>query len=93
MFNGHRIHYDRDYARKVEGYEGLVVHGPLQAALLAEMATETSGKPLETFVHRGVSQLTEGPFMLNAVETHDGLELWTASASGMPAMTAKASWT
>jgi 3-methylfumaryl-CoA hydratase len=33
-FNGHRIHYDREYARSVEGYPGLVVHGPLIASLL-----------------------------------------------------------
>ena len=32
-FNGHRIHYDRDYVTKVEGYPGLIFHGPLQAAL------------------------------------------------------------
>ena len=32
-FNGHRIHYDRDYVTKVEGYPGLIVHGPLQASL------------------------------------------------------------
>ena len=37
-YNGHRIHYDRDYARDVEGYPGLVVHGPLQALLMAELA-------------------------------------------------------
>jgi 3-methylfumaryl-CoA hydratase len=36
-YNGHRIHYDRDYARDVEGYPGLVVHGPLQALLMAEL--------------------------------------------------------
>ncbi|MDW8444930.1 MAG: MaoC family dehydratase N-terminal domain-containing protein [Acetobacteraceae bacterium] len=36
--NGHRIHYDADYAREVEGYPGLVVHGPLQATLLALLA-------------------------------------------------------
>jgi hydroxyacyl-ACP dehydratase HTD2-like protein with hotdog domain len=33
-FNGHRIHYDADYCRQVEGYPGLVVHGPLIATLL-----------------------------------------------------------
>lgn len=37
-FNGHRIHYDADYARDVEGYAGLVVHGPLLAQLLMLMA-------------------------------------------------------
>ena len=36
-YNAHRIHYDRDYAR-AEGYPGLVVHGPLQALLMAELA-------------------------------------------------------
>lgn len=35
-YNAHRIHYDRDYARGEEGYPGLVVHGPLQAVLMAE---------------------------------------------------------
>jgi 3-methylfumaryl-CoA hydratase len=35
-YNAHRIHYDRDYARDVEGYPDLVVHGPLQALYLAE---------------------------------------------------------
>lgn len=37
-YNAHRIHYDRDYARDVEGYPGLVTHGPLQALLMAEAA-------------------------------------------------------
>lgn len=39
-YNAHRIHYDRDYARDVEGYPGLVVHGPLQALMMAEVASE-----------------------------------------------------
>ncbi|WP_025734984.1 MaoC/PaaZ C-terminal domain-containing protein [Mycobacterium genavense] len=34
-YNGHRIHYDKDWARDVEGYDNVLVHGPLQAALLA----------------------------------------------------------
>jgi hydroxyacyl-ACP dehydratase HTD2-like protein with hotdog domain len=34
-YNGHRIHYDKEWARAVEGYDDVVVHGPLQAALLA----------------------------------------------------------
>ena len=37
-YNGHRIHYDRDYARTVEGYPALVTHGPLQALAMAEAA-------------------------------------------------------
>ncbi|GGL32558.1 mesaconyl-C4 CoA hydratase [Phycicoccus endophyticus] len=38
-YNGHRIHYDQPYATGVEGYRGLVVHGPLQALLMAEHAS------------------------------------------------------
>jgi hydroxyacyl-ACP dehydratase HTD2-like protein with hotdog domain len=34
-YNGHRIHYDKEWARGVEGYDNVLVHGPLQAALLA----------------------------------------------------------
>jgi 3-methylfumaryl-CoA hydratase len=40
-YNAHRIHYDRDYAREVEGYPGLVVHGPLQALAMAEAVRGT----------------------------------------------------
>jgi 3-methylfumaryl-CoA hydratase len=40
-YNAHRIHYDRDYARRVEGYPGLLVHGPLQALVMAEAARAT----------------------------------------------------
>src|SRR3954454_17234073 len=42
-FNGHRIHYDRDYVTKVEGYPGLVFHGPMQAAFLVEFAAKLHG--------------------------------------------------
>ena len=36
-FNGHRIHYDRKYVTEVEGYPGLVVHGPMIATLLLDL--------------------------------------------------------
>ena len=39
-FNGHRIHYDRRYVTEVEGYPGLVVHGPLIATLLLDLLRE-----------------------------------------------------
>lgn len=44
-YNAHRIHYDRDYARHVEGYPGLLIHGPLQALAMAE-AARTAGYPV-----------------------------------------------
>ena len=54
-FNGHRIHYDADYCREVEGYRNLVIHGPLTATLLASHAEEVSGRPLRDFDYRGLS--------------------------------------
>lgn len=44
-YNAHRIHYDRDYARGVEGYPGLLVHGPLQALAMAEAARRAGDLP------------------------------------------------
>lgn len=54
-FNGHRIHYDQDYCREVEGYRNLVIHGPLVATMLANFAEEVSGKQLVEFSYRGLS--------------------------------------
>jgi hydroxyacyl-ACP dehydratase HTD2-like protein with hotdog domain len=42
-YNGHRIHYDKDFARDVEGYGNVLVHGPLQAALLSRALTDWIG--------------------------------------------------
>jgi hydroxyacyl-ACP dehydratase HTD2-like protein with hotdog domain len=42
-YNGHRIHYDKDWARTVEGYHNVLVQGPLQAALLARAITDWIG--------------------------------------------------
>ncbi|MEX2487748.1 MAG: hypothetical protein WD377_09040 [Nitriliruptoraceae bacterium] len=42
-FNAHRIHYDAPYARDIEGYPGLVVHGPLLIICLLELVREVVG--------------------------------------------------
>lgn len=42
-YNGHRIHYDKDWARDVEGYGNVIVQGPLQSALLARAVTDWIG--------------------------------------------------
>ena len=70
-FNGHRIHYDRDYVTKVEGYPGLIFHGPLQAALIVEFAAKLHGGIApKKFSYRGVQPLFEGSeFSINANET------------------------
>ncbi len=93
-FNGHRIHYDRDYVTKVEGYPGLVFHGPMQAALLVEFAAKLHGGTApKKFSYRGVQPLFEGSeFSVNANETANGLELWVANSAGTPTMKATAAW-
>ena len=91
-FNGHRIHYDRDYVTKVEGYPGLIVHGPMQAALLVEFAARLhGGKAPAKFSYRGVQPLFDGAeFSVNANDSAS--ELWTANNAGSPTMKATASW-
>ncbi|MDF0521655.1 MaoC family dehydratase N-terminal domain-containing protein [Bradyrhizobium yuanmingense] len=93
-FNGHRIHYDRDYVTEVEGYPGLIFHGPLQAALIVEMAAKLrGGKSPKKFTYRGLQPLFEGTeFSVNANETEAGMELWTANAEGQPTMKGTAVW-
>ena len=93
-FNGHRIHYDRDYVTRVEGYPGLIFHGPLQAAFIIELAAKLhGGTPPKKFVYRGVQPLFEGSeFSINANTTDAGMELWTANAEGQPTMKGTASW-
>lgn len=93
-FNGHRIHYDRDYVTKVEGYPGLIFHGPLQAALIIEMAARLrAGEAPKKFTYRGLQPLFEGTeFSINANETEAGMELWTANAEGQPTMKGTAVW-
>ncbi|MGJ5046854.1 FAS1-like dehydratase domain-containing protein [Bradyrhizobium oligotrophicum] len=92
-FNGHRIHYDRDYVTRVEGYPGLIFHGPLQAALLVEFAARLKGKPPARFTYRGVQPLFEGSeFSVNANDKDGGLELWTANAERQPTMKGTATW-
>ena len=55
-FNGHRIHYDHHYATQEEGYPGLVVHGPLIATLLMNLAqTANQEQPLKTFEFKGAA--------------------------------------
>ena len=93
-FNGHRIHYDRDYVTKVEGYPGLIFHGPMQAALLVEFAAKLrAGAPPKKIAYRGVQPLFEGSeFSVNANTTEAGMELWTANSQGGPTMKGTATW-
>jgi 3-methylfumaryl-CoA hydratase len=92
-FNGHRIHYDRDYVTKVEGYPGLIFHGPMQAAFIVELAAKLrGGAPPKKLSYRGVQPLFEGEFSVNANDTGAGMELWTANSEGQPTMKGTATW-
>jgi 3-methylfumaryl-CoA hydratase len=57
IYNAHRIHYDRDYCRDVEGYPGLLTHGPLQALAMAEAARAAGRTGDVSFAYRLVSPL------------------------------------
>ncbi|MBW6505279.1 MAG: MaoC family dehydratase N-terminal domain-containing protein [Rhodobacteraceae bacterium] len=83
--NGHRIHYDRDYAREVEGYGGLVVHGPLLAQVL--MLVAAAEGPLRRFAFRGVSAALDHEELRFC---HAGGRLWVAGPDGRICMSAEA---
>lgn len=92
-FNGHRIHYDAPYAREVEGYPGLIVHGPMQATMLVHFAQTISGRRPARFDFRSLSPLFDDqPFTLNAQQEGNSMRLWTSTTDGPIAMEAKAAW-
>ncbi len=93
-FNGHRIHYDWPYVTQVEGYPGLVVHGPLIATLLLEhMQRQLPGVTLAGYQFRAVSPVfnTE-PFFVCGRPEADGktVKLWARGADGALRMEATA---
>lgn len=90
-FNAHRIHYDRDYARDVEGYAGLVVHGPLIATLLIDHARrEMPGLAPTRFDFRAEAPLMDGAaFDLCLAHTDYGARLWARDVSGRATMRAE----
>ncbi|WP_163849494.1 FAS1-like dehydratase domain-containing protein [Pseudooceanicola aestuarii] len=90
-FNGHRIHYDRSYVTEVEGYPGLIVHGPLQATWLCHMAARLQGRRPRRFRFRSTAPLFDvTPVHLHADRTDQGWTLWTASDNGPIGMKAEA---
>lgn len=91
-FNGHRIHYDLPYATGEEGYPGLVVHGPIQATLLLNMAARLRTGAVARFSYRGLSPMIAGQtFAVHGATRPDGaVECWTQAADGRTCMTADA---
>lgn len=93
-FNGHRIHYDHPYTTQVEGYPGLVVHGPLTATLLIDLLRRNlPAARLERFSFRAVRPLFAPlPFTLCGKLESDGktVTFWTRDAEGWVTMEATA---
>ncbi|MEL7518786.1 MAG: hypothetical protein AAFN48_07525, partial [Pseudomonadota bacterium] len=91
-FNTHRIHYDAPYARDVERYRGLVVHGPLTASLLLQLAASEVGENrLRSFTFRGVSPaIADEPLHLAMRKSDEGYELGAFADDGRHVMKASA---
>lgn len=92
-FNGHRIHYDWKYATDVEGYPGLVVHGPLIATLLADLLRRNLPDALVArFTFKAVKPLFDtAPFLVSGrLENGKLVRLWASDVVGDLAMDATA---
>jgi len=91
-FNGHRIHYDRRYVTEVEGYPGLIVHGPLIATLLLDLVRrQLPEADVATFRFKAVRPTFDlHPFKVNAARQGDELRLWAQDHEGWLTMDAVA---
>ena len=91
-FNGHRIHYDRRYAAQVEGYPGLVVHGPLIATLLLDLVRRHAPRArVERFEFKALRPVFDGhPMRVCGRPEGTAVELWAQDTQGALAMQARA---
>ena len=93
-FNGHRIHYDRQYVTGVEGYPGLIVHGQLIATLLVDLLRrQQPGAFVRSFSFKAVRPTFDlHPFRLNGQPSADGktVKLWAEDHEGWLTMQATA---
>jgi 3-methylfumaryl-CoA hydratase len=92
--NPHRIHYDRPYAMEVEGYPGLVVHGPFTQTVLIDFVRDnTPGRAIRTFTMRARAPLFDtAPYDVVGRPTDggSGCEVWAVTPGGTIAMQASA---
>lgn len=86
-FNSHRIHFDHDYARDKEGYSGLVVHGPLLATLLADLASEAAAEfRVLNFSYRARAPVFAGEHVRlcgRPAKESNKIELWAERHGGI----------
>ena len=92
-FNSHRIHYDLTYASGEEGYRGLIVHGPLMATLLLDLARQQLGEnALKTFAFRAMSPGVCGEELHLAMRgSGEAIELGAFASDGRHVLSAAAS--
>jgi 3-methylfumaryl-CoA hydratase len=90
-FNSHRIHYDRPWATEVEGYPGLVVHGPLTTTLLVDFARDHNpGRRVVAYATQARAPLFDtAPFELRGRPSATGCECWAVTPEGTVAMSAE----
>ena len=95
-FNPHRIHYDRRYATTVEGYPGLVVHGPLMATLLVDLLRQHDARPLQSFSFKVLKPVFECAdqrlITLHARPQYPQAQAWVTDHEGQLCLQAKAQW-
>jgi 3-methylfumaryl-CoA hydratase len=94
-FNGHRIHYDRRYVTEVEGYPGLIVHGPLIATLLLDLLRRQQPEARVThFEFKALKPVFDtAAFQVQGCPQGDGsARLWAVTPGGELAMQATARW-
>ena len=91
-FNGHRIHYDRKYVTEVEGYPGLIVHGPLIATLLLDLLRRhLPDASVASFHFKAVRPTFDlHPFRLNGSRDGTTVRLWAHDHEGWLTMDATA---
>lgn len=91
-FNSHRIHYDRDYTTKEEGYPGLVVPVTLVSFLMMELCrAEAPDRPLKSFGYRSEKPVFDlGPYTVFGEPDGDGVTLWATDYEDALAVTATA---
>jgi 3-methylfumaryl-CoA hydratase len=91
-FNGHRIHYDRRYVTEVEGYPGLIVHGPLIATLLMDLLRrQAPDAEVAAFRFKAVRPTFDGsPMKVNGQRSGNEVKLWAQDHEGWLTMDAVA---
>ena len=96
-FNTHRIHYDYPYATKIEGYENIVVHGPLLATFVLDLVNKVAkveGKKLFSLSYRvNIPVFVGGKIKVQGIDDIEGFKFWIKDSKGKTALSAKVVFT